>query len=127
MIYAFGKYVLDVARRELRCRGHLVAIEPKMFEVLHYLLQYRDRVVSKDELFAHCWPDTFVTEAALTRCLTKLRKVMQEGLGSTPVETLAPGPHREVVSPPVPVTQPQAPSLPRGGSVPGMLANAWYA
>jgi class 3 adenylate cyclase/DNA-binding winged helix-turn-helix (wHTH) protein/tetratricopeptide (TPR) repeat protein len=127
MIYVFGEYALDLARREL-CHGdRLVAIEPKMFEVLRYLLEHRDRVVSKDELFTQCWPDTFVTEAALTRCLTKLRKVVHGGLGDTPaiktmhrqgyrfvipVETLTPDPHREAVTPPVPVPQLQTPNLP---------------
>jgi hypothetical protein len=38
MIYAFGECTLDVARRELRHRDYLVAMEPKMFEVLLYLL-----------------------------------------------------------------------------------------
>jgi DNA-binding winged helix-turn-helix (wHTH) protein len=70
MIYCFHDYTLDEARRKLRHRQQLVAIEPKVYQVLLYLLLHRDRVVSKAELLEQCWPETFVSEAALTRCLT---------------------------------------------------------
>ena len=43
MLYRFGNYELDAQRCELRCAGQLVAIEPRVFEVLVYLLQHRDR------------------------------------------------------------------------------------
>ena len=76
MIYYFHDYSLDEARCELRQREQLMAIEPKVFQVLLYLLQHCDRVVSKVELLEQCWPESFVSEAALTRCLTKLRKVV---------------------------------------------------
>ena len=68
MIYRFGNYELDAQRCELRCTGQQVAIEPRVFDVLVYLLQHRDRVVTKEELLEQCWADTFVSEAALTRC-----------------------------------------------------------
>jgi class 3 adenylate cyclase len=85
MLYYFYDYSLDEARHELRRTGQLVAVEPKVFEVLLYLLQHRDRVVSKEELLEQCWTETFVSEAALTRCLTKLRKVVQAGRTAPPV------------------------------------------
>jgi DNA-binding response OmpR family regulator len=77
MIYCFGTYELDAQHSELRCAGQQVAIEPKVFEVLAYLLQHRDRVVTKEELLEHCWPGTFVSEAALTRCLAKIRRTVE--------------------------------------------------
>src|SRR5215470_9909100 len=85
MLYRFHNYTLDEARHELRQTSQLVAVEPKMFQVLLYLLQHRDRVVSKEELLEQCWPETFVSEAALTRCLTKLRKVVQADRTVPPV------------------------------------------
>jgi DNA-binding response OmpR family regulator len=85
MIYRFGDCELDAGRRELRRVGQQVAIEPKVFEVLIYLLQQRDRVVSKEELLEHCWPGTYVSEAALTRCLAKVRKAVQPDGGHAPV------------------------------------------
>jgi DNA-binding response OmpR family regulator len=85
MIYRFGNYELDAQRCELRCAGQPVAIEPKVFEVLVYLIAHRDRVVTKEELLERCWPDTFVSEAALTRCLMKARKTLQPELAGPPV------------------------------------------
>src|SRR5215471_20830298 len=85
MLYCFYNYTLDEARRELRCKEQFVAVEPKVFQVLLYLLQHRDRVVSKEELLEQCWPETFVSEAALTRCLTKLRKAVQADRTALPV------------------------------------------
>jgi predicted ATPase/class 3 adenylate cyclase len=85
MIYCFGDFECDETRHELRQAGQVVAIEPKVFEVLRYFLEHPDRVVSKDELLEHCWPDTFVSEAALTRCLTKLRKIVHSDPTAQPV------------------------------------------
>src|SRR5262245_5540022 len=85
MLYSFYDFTLDEARRELRWTGQLVAVEPKVFQVLLYLLQHCDRVVSKEELLEQCWSETFVSEAALTRCLTKLRKVVQADRTAPPV------------------------------------------
>ena len=85
MIYRFGNYELDAQRCALRCAGQQVAIEPKVFEVLVYLLQHRDRVVTKEELLEQCWAGTFVSEAALTRCLAKVRKSVQPEPTGPPV------------------------------------------
>src|SRR5262249_54521107 len=85
MLYHFGPYQLDVQRGELRCASHPVVIEPKGFDVLLYLLQHRDRLVTKEELLEHCWAGTFVSEAALTQCLAKVRKVIEPELAGVPV------------------------------------------
>jgi pimeloyl-ACP methyl ester carboxylesterase/DNA-binding winged helix-turn-helix (wHTH) protein len=67
---------LDLARRELRRAGHLEKIEPKVFDLLAYLVQHRDRVVSKDELQDRIWPGVVVTEASLDRSVMKARRVV---------------------------------------------------
>ncbi len=89
MVYRFHDYTLDEGRRELWRTRQLVAVEPKVFRVLLYLLQHRERMVSKEELLEQCWPKTFVSEAALTRCLTKLRKAVQaDGTAPPIIKTL---------------------------------------
>ena len=110
MIYRFGNYELDAQCCELRCAGQQVAIEPKVFEVLVYLLQHRDRVVTKEELLEQCWPDTFVSEAALTRCLTKVRQTVQPEPAAPPVIKTVYGRGYFFVAPVT--TLPRAPSLP---------------
>jgi DNA-binding response OmpR family regulator len=88
MIYHFGPYQLDVQRGELRCAHHPVEIEPKGFDVLVYLIEHRDRIVTKEELLEHCWAGMFVSEAALTQCLAKVRKVVEaEPAGSPVIQT----------------------------------------
>jgi DNA-binding winged helix-turn-helix (wHTH) protein len=85
MIYGFTGYTLDDSSQELYRAGREVALEPKMFQVLLYLLQHRDRIVTKDELLEACWPGTFVSEAALTRCIAKLRQAVQPDRPEAPV------------------------------------------
>ena len=56
MLYCFGDYELDEQLYQLRCAGKPVEIEPRVFNVLAYLLQHHDRVVSKDELLESSGP-----------------------------------------------------------------------
>ena len=62
MQYRFGDYMLDVARRELRHGGEPIAIEPQVFDLLAYLIQNRDRVVTKDDLLGSVWGGRIVSE-----------------------------------------------------------------
>jgi len=51
----FADHTLDIDRRELRHGSEPVAVEPQVFDLLIYLVQNRDRVVSKDDLIASVW------------------------------------------------------------------------
>lgn len=73
MIYQFGPFDLDVARRELKRDGSLVAIEPQVFDVLTVLIEARDRVVSRDELLDAVWRGRIVSEATLASRLNAAR------------------------------------------------------
>jgi len=81
VIYRFGNYELDDSARELLAEGQRVETEPKAFEMLVYLLQHRDRAVSKDELLNELWPDTIVSETALSRCVMKARRAVGDDSG----------------------------------------------
>ena len=81
MIYRFGDCVLDEERYELQRAGAVVALEPKVLQVLLYLIQHQDCVVTRDELLEHCWPGTFVSESALTQCLARVRKAVGDHRG----------------------------------------------
>jgi len=78
MRYIFGDYSLDTQRYELRRAGDLIPLGPQVFNVLTYLVTHGDRVVSRDELFAHLWPDQFVTDDALGRCIRAARRVLED-------------------------------------------------
>jgi DNA-binding winged helix-turn-helix (wHTH) protein len=73
MSYHFEDYVLDPDRRELRREGRLLAIEPKVFDLLVHLVSNRDRIVSKDDLIAAIWDGRIVSESALTTCINAAR------------------------------------------------------
>ncbi len=110
MIYRFGDCELDEERRELHRAGQRVAIEPKVFEVLLYLLSHRDRVVTKEELLTQCWPATFVSESALTRCLAKVRQAVHADRAESPVIKTVHGHGYRFVAPVM--TPPRATSAP---------------
>ena len=78
MRYLFGDYVLDTQREELHGAGVPIKLRRKVFQVLAYLLAHRDRVVSKQELLEHLWPEQFVGDEALKSCMTALRKALGE-------------------------------------------------
>lgn len=79
--YRFGECVLDTATRELYRGDDSVAIEPRVFDLLVYLIENRERTVSKAELLDTLWAGTVVTEASLTRCVMKARKAVGDDAG----------------------------------------------
>lgn len=85
MIYHFGDYAFDCERNELQHDGELVNAEPKVLEVLQYLLEHRERVVSREELFERCWPEIYVSDTALTSCLKRLRQAIGQKRSSPPL------------------------------------------
>lgn len=72
----FGDCELDLAARELRRAGRPQPVEPKVFDLLVFLLEHHDRVVSKAELHDVLWPDVTVTEASLDRTVMKARRAV---------------------------------------------------
>src|SRR5882762_9341094 len=76
MQFLFSDQVLDTDRREL-CRGRdRVSIEPQVFDLLVFLMQNRERVVSKDDLIAAVWDGRIVSESTLTSRINAARKAI---------------------------------------------------
>jgi predicted ATPase/class 3 adenylate cyclase/DNA-binding winged helix-turn-helix (wHTH) protein len=76
MIYVFGAYEFDTDRRALRRAGIPVRLEPKVFDLLAYLIQHRDHFVSREDLHEQLWPELFVSDSALTYCIAEARKAV---------------------------------------------------
>ena len=76
MQYRFGDYMLDVARRELRHGDEPIAIEPQVFDLLAYLIQNRDRVVTKDDLLGSVWGGRIVSESTLASRINAARRAI---------------------------------------------------
>ena len=66
-IYRFGQFVLDARRRTLSRADSPVFLTPKAFDVLIFLVQNPNRLVTKEELLQAVWGDTFVEEGNLTQ------------------------------------------------------------
>src|SRR5215203_5774246 len=79
LIYEFGDFSLDAARRQLRGRGGVaVPLTTKAFETLLYLVGRSGVVLGKDELIGAIWPDTVVEENNLTQAISSLRHALGE-------------------------------------------------
>src|ERR1700752_1501062 len=78
MIYLFGDYTLNPERYELRYHDERMPLEPQVFEVLAYLVQHADRVIAKHELFEQLWPQRYVSDKALVRCIQKARQALND-------------------------------------------------
>jgi DNA-binding winged helix-turn-helix (wHTH) protein len=74
--FLFGDYVLDIDRRELKRGSDLISIGPQVFDLLVYLLQNRERVVSKDDLLEAVWCGRTVSESTLTSRVNAVRKAV---------------------------------------------------
>jgi TolB-like protein/Flp pilus assembly protein TadD len=86
----FENYSLDTDRRELRRGSELVAVEPQVFDLLVYLIENRDRVVSKDDLIASVWGGRIVSESTLTSRINAARKALGDsGKDQNVVRTFA--------------------------------------
>ena len=76
MLFLFDNFALDCERRELRADGTAVPVEPQVFDLLVYLIENRDRVVSKDDLIASVWGGRIVSESTLTSRINATRKAI---------------------------------------------------
>src|SRR5215471_8928638 len=76
MQFLFGDHTLDEDRRELRCGAGPVAVEPQVFDLLVYLVQNRERVVSKDDLIGAVWGGRIVSDSTLTSRVNAARKAI---------------------------------------------------
>ena len=90
MQFLFGDYALDTDRRELRRGSEQVSTGPQVFDLLVYLVQNRERVVSKDDLLEAVWGGRIVSESTLTSHINAVRKAVDDsGEEQTLIRTIA--------------------------------------
>lgn len=89
VFYGFGEFRLDAENRRLWRNDELVALTPKEFDVLFYLISNAGKVVEKRELLDVIWADTFVEETTLARNVSWLRKKLGDaGEGEKIIQTV---------------------------------------
>lgn len=91
-------------------------LEPKIMQVLVYLSQRPGEVVSKEQLMKAVWPDTFVTDDVLLRCISELRKALEDDAREPRfIQTISKRGYRLIV-PVEPAEQARVTSLPDEGT-----------
>ena len=73
-MFQFAGYTLDIARNSLRAADREVPLRRKSFELLRYLVENPDRLVTKEELLKAIWPNVIVTDEVLTQCVSEVRQ-----------------------------------------------------
>ena len=89
MQFLFADCVLDPERRELTRASKAVAVGPQVFDLLLYLVQNRDHLVSKDHLLEAVWGGRIVSESTITSHINAVRKAIGDsGEGQHLVRTV---------------------------------------
>lgn len=78
MQFSFENYCLDADRRELRRGAELIAVGPKVFDLLFFLIQNREQVVTRDDLLQAVWTGRIVSESTLTSHINAVRKAIAD-------------------------------------------------
>jgi len=74
--FRFGDYRLDPAARELWLGASMVALPPKSFDCLAYLIEHRERAVGRDELISAVWARVDVSDDVLAQTLLRARRAV---------------------------------------------------
>ncbi|HEY4921387.1 MAG TPA: winged helix-turn-helix domain-containing tetratricopeptide repeat protein [Xanthobacteraceae bacterium] len=73
MQFFFTDHRLDTALRELVRGREAISVEPQVFDLLVYLIENRDRVVTRDDLIASVWGGRIVSDSTLTTRINAVR------------------------------------------------------
>jgi TolB-like protein/tetratricopeptide (TPR) repeat protein len=88
--FLFAGHTLDVDRRELRRGAQAIALEPQVFDLLVYLVENRERVVSRDDLIASVWGGRIVSDSTLASRINAARKAVGDsGVAQKLIRTVA--------------------------------------
>ena len=82
LVYQFGGWELDLARRELRARGVPVPLGSRAFAIFAVLVQSAGKLVTKEELMARVWPGVIVEENTLEVHISAVRKALGPDRGT---------------------------------------------
>jgi DNA-binding winged helix-turn-helix (wHTH) protein/Tol biopolymer transport system component len=90
--FVFSFDCVEVREREfsiIKC-GEVLAVEPKAFRVLLFLLRNPGKLIAKEELLNAVWGDAAVTDSSLVRSVALLRRLLGDETRSPRyIETVA--------------------------------------
>ncbi len=76
--FRVGSWLVQPSLNRISHREGMKHLEPKVMQVLLCLAERPACVIPKDELLSRVWPDTFVSDDVLLRCISELRKALED-------------------------------------------------
>ena len=76
MIFEFANCELDTGSREVHRDGEVQHVEPQVFDLLRYLIDNREKILSKEDLYAAIWDGRFVSETTLSSRINAARRAI---------------------------------------------------
>lgn len=76
--FRVGRWIVDVAAHQLVGACEERRLEPQVMRVLVYLARNAGRVIPKSELIRELWSGVVVEDAALTRCISQIRRSLDD-------------------------------------------------
>jgi TolB-like protein len=124
MIYRFGSFELDIARAELRSDGGPRRLEPQVFALIAFLIEHRERLVSRDEILEKVWDGRVVSDSTLASAVKAARKVIgDDGKSQRFIRTIHGRGFRFVAT--VTVERERSPAIPAGTGAAGDDPAGW--
>jgi DNA-binding winged helix-turn-helix (wHTH) protein len=75
-IFLLGDFLLDARQRRLSQNGQTIHLTNLPYQVLIYLIEHHDRLVTRDELLDRFWEGKDVYSDALRKCVSAIRKAL---------------------------------------------------
>lgn len=75
-IFCFARFRIDPANQEFWRDSEVIAVRPKTFQILLYLVENPQRLVSRQELLDSVWPGVVVSRNLLRAYVWELRKIL---------------------------------------------------
>lgn len=76
IVFRFGNFELDTGRFELRSSHGPVALEPQTFRVLQYLVEQRERLVTRDDLVQTIWQGKAISDWTVSGAIKSARSAL---------------------------------------------------
>jgi TolB-like protein/DNA-binding winged helix-turn-helix (wHTH) protein len=75
---SFESFRLDTENHCLWRENDRVRIPPRAYDILRYLVEHSERLVTSDELLEKLWPDTYVNPELVRKYILEIRKILGE-------------------------------------------------
>src|SRR6266403_1578183 len=127
VVYEFDGFRIDAGKRLLWNSREQLALTPKVFDTLFYLVKNAGKTVKKDELMAAIWPETVVEENNLNKNISALRQLLGEKPGEHRFIATVPGTGYKFVAQVVESSAndiQDAEVVPVNGALPGLIPSS---